>query len=1050
MGNSGVNPKPATESRFVADEGPGFDVPHAIVSSGDVVSVLLHTTRVVGTVDADGFFEQDKGLGLLHLGQGTLADPLVLTVRARIMSRDAGGVLGLDDLDVEVVLNRGIEGRELHLPALDGPFGGGEDEWWDFRLDVPVLAVAFPADPCLGEDPSEPCGSKAEPRANGISFVFTGSSIQPGAGLTFEIDWITLEPKDKPGLAWRPVLLAHGWRGRTFTWTDDGWAWGPGLRKRDIGFYAVELDRYGTIRANGSEITAAVTDLKDRFGVERVNVVGFCKGGLDAREHVRQQNDVDTLVMLATPNLGSFEMEATPPEALQGLVSTAEADPITGAEVDPKQVARSARELTSSRMSRYNRDRKQNPRTVYVAAAVDHDSPAAVRMRQTRGANDEFVSVASVFALPYAAQEKYGTSINDPQNQTCLLAKIGAHTCLLTYPSIVDDLFDKYLAKLTPPQSGPSSADGPAGLARENVADATAGPAVEDVAAVVQGVGSDAALIPADGVTQAHAVLIDAADAAQFEVIVDGDLVRLELVSPSGRRIDAATPQTDPAVIHAPLLDQGPFSVTGYHIQAPEPGTWTLEVTGTGVPAPDTGYAVTALVQLAAGSGVVLAAAVDPDQGVVDDPVTITATVTADGLPVTDATVRAEVFHPDGDTTTEVALVDDGTGGDAVAGNGIYSGDFAASSLTGDYDVVVSAEGPTFTREEQLDFAVVPSATTFSGSFSDRGVDTDGDGRFDQLVVEVGVEVDVEAAYRVFGTLRDGAETAIEQLRVEQQLAPGPQTVSLAFDGALLFALGHDGPYLLEDLVIEDVATLTGLAVGPAYTTAAYAHTDFQRPPLLLTGNASDHGAHTVHMERLPFEELVVEVEVDSFVAADVQAAAKLYAEDGTFVAADNPLSSLEPRLVVVAFRFPADQIFRVGKPGPYTLQLFSIWGTAADGTAVSLQAPRVVAVTQPYRLEDFAESPRFTVGGTVTGLVGAGLELELSTEGPPGTPATTTLRRSGNGPFTFSFPQLVSGNPYEVRVKTQPTNPVQVCTVTNASGTIEDTNATNVEVHCV
>jgi hypothetical protein len=448
---------------------------------------------------------------------------------------------------------------------------------------------------------------------------------------------------------------------------------------------------------------------------------------------------------------------------------------------------------------------------------------------------------------------------------------------------------------------------------------------------------------------------------------------------------------------------------------------------------------------------VVLAAAVDQDQGVVGDPVTVTATVTADGLPVTDATVRAEVFHPDGDTTTDLVLVDDGTGGDAVAGDGVYSGVFAATTLTGDYDVVVSAEGtaPAFTREQRLDFAVVPSATTFSGSFSDRGVDADGDGRFDQLVIDVGVEVDVEAAYRVFGTLSDGAGTAIEQVQMGQQLAAGLQTVSLAFDGAGLFALGHDGPYLLEDLVVEDVATETGLAVGPAYTTAAYAHTDFQRPPLLLTGNASDHGAHTEHMERLPFEELVVEVEVDTAVAAEVQAAAKLYAEDGTFVAADNPLSSLGPGLVMVAFRFPASQIFRVGKPGPFTLQLLSIWGTAADGAPVSLQAPGVVAVTQPYRLEDFAESPRFTVGGTVTGLVGAGLVLELAAEGPPGTPATTTLRRSGNGPFTFTFPRLVSGNPYEVRVKTQPTNPVQVCTVANASGTIEDANVTNVEVRC-
>ena len=182
----------------------------------------------------------------------------------------------------------------------------------------------------------------------------------------------------------------------------------------------------------------------------------------------------------------------------------------------------------------------------------------------------------------------------------------------------------------------------------------------------------------------------------------------------------------------------------------------------------------------------------------------------------------------------------------------------------------------------------------------------------------------------------------------------------------------------------------------------------------------------------------------------EVEATANLHADDGSFLVPGRAFSSLAPGLAMLEFHFRARSIFRAGMPGPYTLRLLSIWGTAADGTAVSLQAPGVVAVTQPYRLEDFAESPRFTVGGTVTGLVGRGLVLELAAEGPPGTPAATPLRVVGNGPFTFTFPGLVSGNPYEVRVKTPPADPVQVCTVNNASGTIEDANVTNVEVLCV
>ena len=116
----------------------------------------------------------------------------------------------------------------------------------------------------------------------------------------------------------------------------------------------------------------------------------------------------------------------------------------------------------------------------------------------------------------------------------------------------------------------------------------------------------------------------------------------------------------------------------------------------------------------------------------------------------------------------------------------------------------------------------------------------------------------------------------------------------------------------------------------------------------------------------------------------------------------------------------------------------------------MQLQVPGVVAVTQPYPLEDFAPSPGFTVGGTVTGLLGTG---SWSWSCPPrALPERRPLRlRPRQRPLHLHlFPRLVSGNPYQVRVKTQPTNPVQVCTITNASGTIEDANVTNVEVRCV
>jgi len=87
---------------------------------------------------------------------------------------------------------------------------------------------------------------------------------------------------------------------------------------------------------------------------------------------------------------------------------------------------------------------------------------------------------------------------------------------------------------------------------------------------------------------------------------------------------------------------------------------------------------------------------------------------------------------------------------------------------------------------------------------------------------------------------------------------------------------------------------------------------------------------------------------------------------------------------------------------------------------------------------DDRAPAPSFTIGGTVGGLVGTGLVLQnLGSQLSP-----------ANGPFTFGSP-LRSGSSYAVTVASQPTDPVQVCSVANGSGTVGSANVNNVAVDC-
>jgi hypothetical protein len=80
-------------------------------------------------------------------------------------------------------------------------------------------------------------------------------------------------------------------------------------------------------------------------------------------------------------------------------------------------------------------------------------------------------------------------------------------------------------------------------------------------------------------------------------------------------------------------------------------------------------------------------------------------------------------------------------------------------------------------------------------------------------------------------------------------------------------------------------------------------------------------------------------------------------------------------------------------------------------------------------------------LGGTVTGLVGSGLVLAYDSN-------VEMLPIAAAGSFVFATPALSTSN-YVVTVATQPTAPVQTCSVTNGIGQYPTADVTNVQVTC-
>jgi len=83
----------------------------------------------------------------------------------------------------------------------------------------------------------------------------------------------------------------------------------------------------------------------------------------------------------------------------------------------------------------------------------------------------------------------------------------------------------------------------------------------------------------------------------------------------------------------------------------------------------------------------------------------------------------------------------------------------------------------------------------------------------------------------------------------------------------------------------------------------------------------------------------------------------------------------------------------------------------------------------------------QYSVGGSVTGLAGSGLVLRNN--------GADDLPIFNDGPFEFAA-KLDDGDDYSVTVKDHPTSPLQACQVTDATGSINGSDVTNVDVSCM
>lgn len=315
---------------------------------------------------------------------------------------------------------------------------------------------------------------------------------------------------------------------------------------------------------------------------------------------------------------------------------------------------------------------------------------------------------------------------------------------------------------------------------------------------------------------------------------------------------------------------------------------------------------------------------------------------------------------------------------------------------------------------------VRPVFASFTGSFTDAGVDTDGNGRYNLLRIATGLTVNVAGNYRITGRLADANGAEMQQIMDTLTLATGAQTVNLDFSGLKIGNRRVDGPYHLTDVVLY--YTGNGAQSWPlaahhtdTFATAAYTYGQFERDGAMLTGNGTDQGVD-IDSDGL-FDLLQVDLEVDVQTEGYYRLDANLYTAADQYM--DRAVSDtvwLPQGLSTIRLEYSGGKIRGFGNAAPYRI---------GDARLVKDQVvvdERTLAhVTGMYGPDQFDPLPADLTAVvsemTVQLLQAEGQQVAIKAlvRNQGGTPATNVLVRLNAGSSTFEWraPEITGASPY-------------------------------------
>jgi hypothetical protein len=906
-GNSGMSPYTLYQGRerdevFVADTGGELDQ-YLFVDSSPL-NFQLPITRHYGEVDGSGYLKYPYTM----MSKGIIPEYALLFIRVYDVDNDYQG----SDVAPERDILR-INGQVLY-PSLSS----GNNTWSTLTYRVPVTYLKFPAPGALGQLPT--------PAQNQIAIDIDTSN---GGQVVWavEVDWAGLV---LPGV--RPAALVNGILSGASAWDN----FRHMLDLNGLVSEPVEVGGWSSIADNTDTLLRELPRVKQKYGVERLNIIAHSKGGLDSRSYLRQRQDIDTLVQLGTPNRGS-ECANIPLARLGAMTRNLRPDWVfenfNYREIEDNVWALNTPEMGAA--------------PIYIYAGTQHtDRYCMFNLgRWINGVrldppHDGVVSTDRA-TLPWRWNGVDGDGI-DQGNVNARMAV--DHTGVHEREAIADQAVAWIRANT---RIGPMSANSMSSASLATASTSETSASTQSMPAQATATEPVLNFIDAEvgALADAQVMTLTAPVAGSAPVrfqlsYVDGNPT-LEVVRPDGQVL---TPSTAASLGATFTAGDALMHTKFYEVAAPQAGTWTLRLKGVGV---------THLFELAAGEQVAptLEASVSKSQVSPGETVVVTAKLSdAAGAGVSGAAVTAEVRAPA--ATPHISLLDNGSAPDATAGDGIYS---AATSATNDgyYGLRIVANTPGGGRRmTATDFAVGGSSARLAGNFAARGVDLNGDTLFDQLQASLDVQVLETGKYLVTADLVDSRGTTIATTTAATNGAVpvGTARVTLEFDGRRIYQNAVNGPYTIKNVTL---ARADGIALGTlagTFNTQAYSYQAFQHARLRLTGTGSDQGVDT-NGDGL-FDRLQVRLGLDSDRSGTHLVTARLMTGDGREVDWTEGYAFLQAGSNQLTLVFDGQKVRRSGYSGNFVVTDLSIQGPA--GSLIATEAYR----TGSYVYNAFARIP--------------------------------------------------------------------------------------------